>query len=642
MLNYVIGGMIMPAQTQIVPIHQHPHTVTHVNDNTILVEEIVKPVFNGITTAVVSTADRGPSNQWVEVLSNEEKNELFGVTDYKYHGQASYNAEAFLNTPNTRVFFMRPVAEDATIANVIVVLKVKATPANDVAQTPGSLSVKLDTYQVGDLQDSQALITEMGSLYDGVADAEGYVTYPVAAFAARGAGQFGNDIRVRLSKDVLTDLDNAYTNLMLDVIEVQGSPLLKRQLTGSLFDGATQDGETIFLEDLVNEDEQDVLQKVNLFVASDALEDLYDLYLKTVKPADPIPMYSFDYLYGMQRNKEEKIPGYVVEPAGIDDFVLNSVEGIPLTGGDDGLLDPTNLAAYNTANPGAEKTRDEIIEELYRQAWAGEISDLILSRKRIPLAYLTDADYPQSSKLAMVALYDKRRDFQLYLDCGILNTVAEARLKLQELKTMPHLYPFLYEFQHYKIRDTYSGKKVPVTTMYFLNQELPPILLEDISRPLAGKFGEVSGHVKDSLLPVIDDDDEDLKALFYKNNVTYYTCIGENRYKRATQETSQPERSDLSEENNVRILFDFKKVIENLCNSENYTFTTQEDIEKLTASALEYRDTYYPDHVLGLEITFKQNAWEARRNITHGYAAVVFKGLNKRAIIEIDVNPRSV
>lgn len=41
-----------------------------------------------------------------------------------------------------------------------------------------------------------------------------------------------------------------------------------------------------------------------------------------------------------------------------------------------------------------------------------------------------------------------------------------------------------------------------------------------------------------------------------------------------------------------------------------------------------------------MDIQYKSNAYEQRRNITHMYAAVTFPQLNKITLIEIDVNER--
>lgn len=635
----------MPQQTQIVPQYEQPYSLTVINDNTTFVEDIERNEFNGTTTVYVTTADKGPTNRFIDILSGSELNEVFGLPNMRTHGQPLYNANAYFGNENTRAFTMRVAADDATIANSIVVAKVKVTPgtpANDPdPAVPGSLSVRLETLQVADLQSKTDIPGELAALRSDTPDVEGYLQFPLFALSALGAGKSGNDIRVRLVKDPLTDGDNVYINYHLDVCEIEGTLLIKRALTGSLFDGAIEDGMGIFLEDVV-EDDESPLQKISLLVDSDSLEDLYDLYIETVDPVDPIPMYAFDYLYGLQRINSNPIPGYTIEPAQLDDFTLDSTEGVALTGGSDGLLDPAVLDAYNAANVGAEKTMDEVRDELFMKAFRGEIDPLIKSRKRVPIDFLTDANYSAEVKESMVDLFDLRRDFQLFLDAGILETYSEASLWSLEQADKAHHYGINREFQHYKIRDPYTNKKIAVTTMHYLNEQFPDIFLNDISKPLAGaENATLTSHVKDSLLPSIDDDDLDLKERFYKRHITYYTCYGENLYMRSTQETSQEARSDLSEQNNVRMLYNMKRVMEGYASRNSYDFTTVEDREDLNRRGQVYVRTYMPDHVESFSISFRANAWEQKRSINHSYIEVVFKGLNKRTIIEIDVNPRT-
>lgn len=633
----------MPQQTQIVPSHEHPHTQVVINDNTVFVDDIVREEFSGITTVFVTTADKGIDKKFVDIRSQEELDEIFGVANFKAHGQPLFNAQAFFNTPETRAFVMRATAEDAAYANTVVVAKVKVTPmvpaVDPAPATYGSLSVKIETLEIPELTSHDDITAELASLRTDVPDADGYLTFPLFAAVALGTGEYGNDLRVRLVKDLRKDPENSYTNYLLNVCEVQSTLVVKRTMTGSLYDAAMEDGEGIFLEDLVNDDDN-ALQKIKFFVDSDSLEALYDVYIENVDPETAISMFEFDYLYGLQRITSEPIIGYTVEPAGLDDFTLDSSEGVELSGGDDGLFDKTNLEAYNLANVNSELTYEDLRDAAFIAAFKGEIDPVINSKRRAPIRYLTDAAYSNEVKDAMVALFDKRRDFQLYLDAGILTTVAEAQLWLPEIADSAHHYGILREFAHYKIRDVNSGKKIPVTTMHFLHEELPAIFMDNISHPLAGtEKATISNMIKDSLLPVIDDNDLDLCEKFYKNNVVYYTCYGENLYCRATQETSQIERSDLSEENNVRILYDIQQVMVDFTTSKSYDFTSNDDRAELDRLAQEYVRNWYPGHVHSFEIRYAATAWEQKRRINHVYVAVTFKPLGKRSIVEIDVNP---
>ena len=45
-------------------------------------------------------------------------------------------------------------------------------------------------------------------------------------------------------------------------------------------------------------------------------------------------------------------------------------------------------------------------------------------------------------------------------------------------------------------------------------------------------------------------------------------------------------------------------------------------------------------YVESIEIEFKSNKWEHEHSILHCYVSIVFRGLFKRATVEIDINRR--
>ena len=75
---------------------------------------------------------------------------------------------------------------------------------------------------------------------------------------------------------------------------------------------------------------------------------------------------------------------------------------------------------------------------------------------------------------------------------------------------------------------------------------------------------------------------------------------------------------------------------------ENLTGITQDDVEQasiLRSALMKFAD-WIGRKVYSFTISFDMNTWEAERSILHCYVAVQFRTLNKRTIIEIDVNKR--
>ena len=132
----------------------------------------------------------------------------------------------------------------------------------------------------------------------------------------------------------------------------------------------------------------------------------------------------------------------------------------------------------------------------------------------------------------------------------------------------------------------------------------------------------------------------DLKEWLYVNRFNYFEAIGENQFQRACQNTAQPANSDLMEENNMAVLFEMKHILEIDARENLYNFANAEDRKRFT----EYEEAKFAPWVgrklYSFAINFDMNEWEGERSILHCYVAVQFRTLNKRTIIEIDVNKR--
>ena len=160
--------------------------------------------------------------------------------------------------------------------------------------------------------------------------------------------------------------------------------------------------------------------------------------------------------------------------------------------------------------------------------------------------------------------------------------------------------------------------------------------------PFVKDRAQLSGHVKNSLRPCIDDTANDVKELLYTNRVNYFEAIAEDTYQRASQSTAQTINSDLLEENNMNTLFEIKRIIEKDCWDNLYDFTSSED----RARFAEFENAKFANwsnrQVDTINISFDATEWELQRSIIHCYVAVQFRTLNKRTIIEIDVNKRNL
>ena len=122
---------------------------------------------------------------------------------------------------------------------------------------------------------------------------------------------------------------------------------------------------------------------------------------------------------------------------------------------------------------------------------------------------------------------------------------------------------------------------------------------------------------------------------------TFDNLIAEDNYVRGAQGTSQAVWSDLSEQNNVAVLLEMKRMLEEFVSANLYNFAEAEDRIRFTEDATRMFADFRGNKVNSYEVYFDMNAFEEQRSILHCYLAVVFRIMSKRGIIEIDINKRS-
>ena len=110
---------------------------------------------------------------------------------------------------------------------------------------------------------------------------------------------------------------------------------------------------------------------------------------------------------------------------------------------------------------------------------------------------------------------------QGYIDGGILNTQEELESWLSE-QTDGH---FLYSKDpfNFKVRDPFNSKIITVTATYFIASNLAKhVELNELNTPFARKkYAKVTGIVKNSLKPLVDPIDFDVKEKLYTSVLTY-------------------------------------------------------------------------------------------------------------------------
>lgn len=618
----------MPKPFQIVPGYLHPHVMTVINDNSIFTDEVAPPE-EPVRSLHFIVSNSGRDGVFLQFDTEPAAREEYGLPSFRQHGQPIYNMYETLKSGQSRVSVMRIMPDDASYANVVILAKVKTMEGG--TQGAKKMEVKFVGQSISDLTKPEDFSTQVALLAKMESEqSDGYFHVPVAAVRVAGRGVYGNDFRIRFTESPEENIDSPYSYFRLEVLKVDGSLIRKETHVGTGFYDAHVGNKSLYMEDIVN-DNVSGSKIVKMELMENNLKWIYDKYKEECVANTTLELANFDFLFGKNHTTGKAIDDYKVDVES-DGLVLNKVEGITMGGGADGKFEYTESKLVQ---------RETDIKDAYINAMSGKTSKVVNSKAQMPIDVIFDAAHEKDVKKALIALILRRKDAFGYIDGGIISSVEDA---LQWAKEFGDLGDRLFskEFQHGMVRDSYTGKKIPLTTTWFLAGKLPVhIKLQGRHIPFQGeRFALVTGYLKNTILPVIDIDDLDTKEQFYKLQCNYYETIAENTVIRGTAGTSQKFFSDLSEEHNMLVLLDIKRDLERLVNSKRYNFAEAEDRQTFTEEGQRLVAPRRGVQCREIDIYFDMNKWEEERSIIHCYAAVVFRTIAKRGIIEIDINKR--
>ena len=154
-------------------------------------------------------------------------------------------------------------------------------------------------------------------------------------------------------------------------------------------------------------------------------------------------------------------------------------------------------------------------------------------------------------------------------------------------------------------------------------------------------YATLSGHIKNTLTPSIEEYEHDLKDRLNLSRFNYFEADGENFFVRRTQNTFSPELTDLSEENNVNTLLYLKRNITDDARDELYDFTDPIHRSDFADFIKAKYEPLVGTQIEKIDIQYTMNEWEFQRSIVHMFVAVTFRQIAKRVILEIDINKRT-
>lgn len=501
---------------------------------------------------------------------------------------------------------------------------------------------------------------------------------PIVSINSTGRGEYGNGYKWRIARNSEYEKDYEKKMFSFEVLSSENGISKIATYVGGLVTQVIS-GKSTLLNDIINDYEKGTYP-LNMYVFDDNVEAVYNAYasfLENVVAADGAEVYvpelsefdpfflkevasdvSYEYM-SIISNADPVYP--IADDANYVE--LDAPLGNELSGGHDGAF-ATTIASDGSIVYGPTQllTEDEIVaannqgytdvqyglttrEELeYIKAFSGAKDKLILATRRIPADFLLDASYPYFAKIQFAKLAIARYDALCYIDTGIdITGFSNATLASLTNKYMDIFSNKIISknVQAYETRDKYSQKRCVVTPTYYLAEQLPIHFHENgMHVPFAKGAATLSNHVKNSLYPSIELYEGDLMEELYTSRFNFFEAIGENEFQRSCQNTAQLANSDLLEESNMHTLLWIKRNVEIDAQRNLYNFSNVDDRQTFTEYEKAKYSTLEGTQVASFDIYFDMNEWEAERSILHCYISVQFRNINKRTIIEIDVNKR--
>ena len=593
----------------------------YVEDNTtyqetfLTAEEPVKLLQCGVFAS-------GRDNQLMYCENYDQFVNEFGKPNYNLYGQAGYNIVNALKTGYAAAYVMRVMPEDATFANVVVMATYGVGDNED-----GNGSVMNITYSYKTIENATTL-DELAAGVDALRNydpnEDGSYTNPLFYVYQTGRGTYGNATRIRMA-DVTAydDEDNTNRTYRLDVLQMANTLTRLEYAFGcfnpELFD--INSAESLYLEDLIN-DTENGMTKINIGIIDATMNAMVDMYNETFETSETNS--TLDIMFG--RNMDGTTNNNLVI---VNDMA--NTDGVSLNSGNDGSLDVTNAA------------RDEVITDCLIKAYNGTYDRHIKSRYSTPADFMLDANFDNDVKKTMVALALQREwDAMCYIDGGLLSTVEESINWLTEMKDY-FGNNVIKEMHNYKIRDTdYTGKTIPVTTTYYIAGRLPHhFKTRGLNTPMVLEDARITNAVRGSFQPVIDPDEDDIKAEFYKLRGNYYETVKHGVYQRGCCITTQQTTSDRLDEFNEYILqLAVKKAVE-IMRAKIYKFGEPDDRANYKALANQSLQHLLGPLVRSISVDFTMSKTDERRNIMRIVLRIVYKTVVKRGIVEIYLDPRA-
>lgn len=578
--------------------------VDQVNSSNQIEEQLVRPLY-----LQLFSSDKGPED--LRTVYGNDFFKLYGNTpSFAKHGQPLIQAAEIIKAGG-ELLCKRVVAEDATLANLIVVAKVSSESVQKVDSTGKPLYIDADTGKETTTSNSgkneRAMINTAKIKYDAVAIQGAKTLSEIKKYG------------LNLIKDEVESETTGYDN-----VTKVGDPLTDENPVGQVNDTEDEDadkyvyplfvvadngrgvstkrfrvtpdytisknlkfmmyrlnylGETDseneyvwfnFQDDIIYLSKNrslDMIGKDFTQIKTGSFNESVDLFVKRLSTITGIAedeINSIDPIFGCNR-KGEKLQQITIDDEG---YNLQSSLGLTLQEGENGSFGDAPFHSATYAN--------ELVKNL-----DGTYDDSIFDRDRFMIDVCCDANYPDAVKAAIYELAVFREDFVYLRDYGTeLSSFDAIRSRYDELPKSKFVADYC---QAWDIMDAWTKKQDTVTATFSMATRMVTHLNNRRSAPPCGilynfVFSDVtegSESFRPKVTPSVDQ-----KTMLSDLNINYACYINGNLTMETCYTTQDGNRTQLNYINNILAVTKVIHDIRTECPKIRYTFITDTDLTK--------------------------------------------------------------
>lgn len=538
----------------------------------------------------VFSADKG-TEDLIEI-SGSDFDAMYGTMNFDRHGQAAIQAKNIIDAGG-RLLAKRVVAEDSTLANVVLIANV----------TPGNTGVSV-TWEARSFTGCKTFDEVKAAAAELLSEGR----YPLFVYTDNGRGVSGK--AVRLTPDYATSrtVGKMFYNLRV----YEGTTITETKVVS--VDPTVNYGGVAYRLD----------KYTNIQISGEVLPDAFEAYAQKLADElaiDLATIRNYDLVYGYNC-KGEAIQGFVVDPQSVD---LDADNGVALAEGDNG--------EFGVAPVGTDALADAIAEVFNN---TNEDHDEVYDVDQYKIAAICDANYPDVVKTAIFNWVTFRKDCFYFRDFNLgLKTFAEIYARYNDFVEERNYFVADYSTS-YNITDPVSKKIIEVTMMY----DFATILVRHLEdNPFAPLAGTANGFVLPSAIkgtinfvPVNTpksnqkqamDDIRVNYAIFEDNQCVVQSCY-----------TSQMADTQLSWSCSVLGIQRVLRAVRTACPRQRYSLSTNADLQNY-ASAVNNVLSNYVDNFATLNFKYTQDDLRTKQKIFYASIEFAFLGWAQTEIFDI-------